>query len=106
MPHLAGKCDCGRTFHFPKNAVRGDKWKCFNCRKVWTLSNKGQPLQKKGSKAPPKESLPSSPSKSTTTRNHLPNKSKSSSSSGSGCSQIVRFAIIGFVLFVILAAIF
>lgn len=54
MPHLAGRCDCGRKMHFPKNATIGEQWKCYKCGKTWTLSNHGKPLHSQNSKAPPK----------------------------------------------------
>lgn len=54
MPHSSGKCDCGRTIHFPKNASLGYEWICKKCGKSWVLSNHGQPLNTVGSKAPKK----------------------------------------------------
>jgi len=53
MPHLAGKCDCGREIHFPKNATLGDQWKCYRCGKVWTLSTQGKPLDRQNRKRLP-----------------------------------------------------
>jgi hypothetical protein len=52
MSHLAGKCNCGRAIHYPKNAIHGDTWKCFKCGMVWILSDKGAPLRTVSSKPP------------------------------------------------------
>jgi hypothetical protein len=60
MPHLAGRCDCGRKMHFPKNATIGYQWNCHKCGKVWTLSNHGKPLHSQSSKTPPKRKTSSS----------------------------------------------
>ena len=53
MPHKSGKCACGRTIHFPKNAALGYEWKCKSCGRVYVLSTQGSPLNTVGSKAPP-----------------------------------------------------
>lgn len=55
MPHLAGRCSCGRPMHWPKSAKLGSTWNCWKCGKTWTLSNHGEPLHTRKSKAPPKE---------------------------------------------------
>ena len=52
MPHLAGRCDCGRRIHFPKGATYGDTWTCWKCGKTWTLSTHGDPLHSERSKPP------------------------------------------------------
>lgn len=65
MPHLAGRCDCGREMHFPKSATIGDQWTCRKCGKVWTRSNQGIPLDEKGSKPPPNPHKNTSSSDST-----------------------------------------
>ncbi|KKK70369.1 hypothetical protein LCGC14_2924670 [marine sediment metagenome] len=52
MPHLAGKCNCGKAIHYPKNAIHGDTWKCYKCGTVWTLAEKGEPLHTVGSRPP------------------------------------------------------
>lgn len=84
MPHLAGKCDCGRNIHFPKNAPLGYQWECRNCGKTWTLSTRGKPLHNQRSKAPPR-SL--------------------GSASSSGCSQIIGFALIALIGYIVFLAI-
>ena len=80
MPHLAGKCDCGRSIHLPKNAEQGYQWTCYKCGKTWTLSTHGKPLHTQGS-------LP-------------PSENSSNSSGSSGC--LVIFAIP--IIFLLLAA--
>ena len=52
MPHLAGRCDCGRPIHFPKHATYGATWTCYKCGKTWTMSTHGNPLHSQGSRAP------------------------------------------------------
>lgn len=84
MPHLEGKCYCGKPIHFPKDAQNGYIWKCHTpgCGGIWELTNKGggQPLRKSPSKSPPKESYENRPSYS--------------NSSGSSC------LFVGIILFV------
>lgn len=94
MPHLAGRCDCGREMHFPKNATIGHQWTCHKCGKTWTLSNQGKPLDHKKSKAPSKQQIPSHSS------------SQKSTSSSSGCSTIIGFLLVIGVLFLIFVVIF
>lgn len=96
MPHLAGKCDCGREIHFPKNAVLGDQWKCYRCGKVWTLSTQGKPLDRQKSKAPPKQETYSYGSPHSSTSN----------TSSSGCAAIVGVAVFLGVVLLILVVIF
>lgn len=125
MPHLAGKCDCGRNIHFPKNAKLGYQWKCRQCGKVWALSNKGKPLHSQRSKAPPKESYPTHEKPilkdNTSVRKNTPTfKSKSTrktpprrkyvppntrSKSTFGCGQLVIFAVIGFIVCIVYAVV-
>lgn len=50
--HRAGRCDCGRTIHFPKDARLGHQWKCWRCGKVWTLARQGRPLWSERSRPP------------------------------------------------------
>jgi hypothetical protein len=37
MPHEMGYCDCGREIHFPCTARYGDRWRCYNCGRIWDL---------------------------------------------------------------------
>ena len=107
MPHLAGKCDCGRNIHFPKTATLGYQWKCRQCGKVWILSNQGKPLHNQRSKAPPKDisfNYTSSNRQSKSRKTYVPSP-KSSSNSSFGCSQIIGFAVIGFIVYVVLTVI-
>gem|GEM_PF-4118132 len=63
MPHQMGSCSCGKKRHWPKTAVVGDTWKCFNCGEVWTLvSHGGTPTRRVGSKKP-KHTKKTSPSR-------------------------------------------
>jgi len=55
MTHLAGRCDCGRKIHLPKNTQYGDEWKCWTCGKVWVFSDHGKPVHVERSKAPPSD---------------------------------------------------
>ncbi len=91
MPHLAGRCDCGREIHFPKNATIGYQWTCHKCGKIWTLSNQGKPLHSQRSKAPPKLKTPSY---------SFPQKSKSASE-GTKIGSLLLFVgiIITFLYF-------
>jgi hypothetical protein len=111
MPHLAGRCDCGREIHFPKNATIGYQWTCHKCGKVWTLSNQGKPLHSQRSKAPPKLKTPSysspqksasgkAPSRSKTPSYSFPQKSKSGSE-GTKIGSLLLFVgiIITFLYF-------
>lgn len=54
MPHLAGRCNCGRKIRLPKHARRGYKWTCWTCGMTWALSDQGKPLHVEGS-LPPSE---------------------------------------------------
>ncbi len=54
MPHLSGRCTCGRPIHFPKGAQDGDEWRCFRCHRVWVLCPNGElPLNTTKSQPPP-----------------------------------------------------
>ena len=52
MPHLAGRCACGRKLRFPKGSTYGTKWTCWKCGKTYTLAPQGNPLHTEGSQAP------------------------------------------------------
>jgi len=52
MTHLKGRCDCGRTIHYPKWARYGHRWTCQDCGRVWILSRDGEPLERTYSKPP------------------------------------------------------
>ncbi len=43
MAHQVGKCICGRTRHWPRNARVGDTWTCRGCGTVTTLVPDGTP---------------------------------------------------------------
>lgn len=79
MSHLATKCDCGRTIHFPKDAPLGYQWICKECGKKWILSTHGKPTHDTRSKRPPQQEPQTRPS--------------NSNNSGSGC------VFVGFILF-------
>lgn len=52
MPHLAGRCSCGRRIRFQSGATYGATWECWKCGTVWTLAERGEPLRWGRSKAP------------------------------------------------------
>jgi hypothetical protein len=52
LTHLKGRCDCGRTIHFPKDARYGQRWTCQDCGRVWVLSTTGDPLKRAPSRPP------------------------------------------------------
>jgi hypothetical protein len=107
MPHLAGRCDCGREMHFPKSATIGYQWTCRKCGKVWTLSNQGKPLDHKKSKAPPKQQtiLHNSYQKPTSIGKSYSSSQRSNSIS-SGCSTIIGVLVVLGILFLIFVIIF
>ena len=43
MPHLAHRCRCNQTIHWPKDAKIGDRWTCRTCRAVAVLAEEGRP---------------------------------------------------------------
>lgn len=94
MPHLAGRCDCGREMHFPKSAMIGYQWTCRKCGKVWTLSNQGKPLDRMRSKAPPKRPTTSSSSPQKPNFSSEPYSPPQNSSNSVGCSIIVGILVV------------
>ena len=63
MSHLSGRCTCGRIIHLPKGATHGDTWTCHSCGRTWHVSDHGNPLHSRRSKAPTTDSAScSSPS--------------------------------------------
>lgn len=62
MPHLAGRCHCGRTIHYPAGSSSGARWTCRRCGLTWVIARPGEggrPLETRGSKAPrPRRSSP------------------------------------------------
>lgn len=58
MPHLSGRCYCGRVKHYPKGARPGTRWECWHCGTVWTIlprGRRGQRLTSKKSLPPPED---------------------------------------------------
>jgi hypothetical protein len=35
MPHLVGRCTCGRKIHLPRSVKDGYQWKCHSCGRSW-----------------------------------------------------------------------
>jgi hypothetical protein len=49
MPHEMGRCYCGREIHWPRDARYGDRWRCYQCGRTWTLLPdgwRGQPTKR------------------------------------------------------------
>ena len=53
MPHLSGRCTCGRPMHWPRGTRYGDTWECYRCGMIWTYCRDGElPLTTTRSRPP------------------------------------------------------
>lgn len=88
MSHLASKCHCGRTIHFPKDAQIGYVWVCIKCGQKWVLSTHGEPTYQAQSKRPPQEPKKEQPKYEQSRSKQTTPSSKNSKSSSSGCMGV------------------
>jgi hypothetical protein len=59
MPHMAGRCTCGRRMHWPRRTRLGDTWECYRCGTLWTWSRDGtNPMHVTGSRPPATQTAP------------------------------------------------
>lgn len=105
MPHLSGRCPCGRPIHWPKDAGYGDEWRCFRCGRVWTLCQNGElPLHNTKSQPPPPEPPPPPPAAAPLWPSPRPrSRRRPARRSGPGCLVVILLAGVGLPLLWLLA---